>query len=93
MLPASDRATAMHDTETSAIPNELPAWRQAVCWRVMRGSILVALVVGTLLNAINQGDAFIAGGEVNWLKVVLTYLVPFFVATYGAYNACRQDKR
>ena len=54
---------------------------------VARRSVLVALVVGTILNGINQGDALVAGDAVNWLKVALTYLVPFCVATYGAYAA------
>ena len=44
----------------------------------------VALLVGPILNAINQGDAMIAGVPVNWIKIVLTYLVPFAVSTYGA---------
>ena len=53
---------------------------------VMRSS-RVALVVGTALIALNQGDQFLAGtfpwGS-SWYKVPLTYLVPFCVATYGA---------
>lgn len=50
-------------------------------------SLKVAAVVGTALTAINQGDIILAGnGPVLW-KTALTYLVPFFVATYGAYGA------
>ena len=44
----------------------------------------VAAVVGTLLVAINHGDVFVGGGEINWLKIILTYLVPYAVATYAA---------
>lgn len=47
-------------------------------------SFLAALVVGTILNAINQGDAFIGTASVNWFKVILTYLVPYSVYTFGA---------
>jgi len=42
--------------------------------------------VGTVLIAINQGDAIVAGRwsiALVW-KVPLTYLVPFLVATWGA---------
>jgi hypothetical protein len=42
--------------------------------------------VGTVLVAINQGDALLAGwwqASLAW-KVPLTYLVPFLVATWGA---------
>ena len=51
---------------------------------VPRRSLYVALVVGTMLNFINQGDALLGIGSVNWLKLVLTYCVPYGVCTYGA---------
>ena len=44
----------------------------------------VALVVGTILNLINQGDAIFGAAPINWTKVVLTYLVPYAVSTFGA---------
>ena len=44
----------------------------------------VALVVGTILNLINQGDAIFGAAPINWTKIVLTYLVPYAVSTYGA---------
>ena len=44
----------------------------------------VALVVGTILNLINQGDAIFSATSVNWTKIMLTYLVPYVVSTYGA---------
>jgi hypothetical protein len=46
-------------------------------------SFVVAIVVGTILNLINQGDALFGSAPVNWVKVVLTYLVPYAVSTYG----------
>jgi hypothetical protein len=49
-----------------------------------RRSLQVALVVGTLLNLINQGDALLHGRRVNFLKLALTFAVPYIVATYGA---------
>ena len=51
---------------------------------VPRRSFLVALVVGTVLNVINQGDALLGTIPINWLKIVLTYFVPYAVCTYGA---------
>ena len=54
---------------------------------LMRRSAAVALVVGTALVALNQGDAILAGTfpfESSWYKIPLTYAVPFCVATYGA---------
>jgi len=58
--------------------------------RILKNSVIVALIVGTILNGINQGDVIHAGGAMNVWKVVLTYAVPFFVASYGAYNAMKQ---
>jgi hypothetical protein len=54
---------------------------------VVRRSAVLALVVGTLLNVIAQGDVALGGGPINWWKVGLTYCVPYCVATYGAVAA------
>ena len=54
---------------------------------LMRRSATVALIVGSALVALNQGDKLAAGSfqwESSWYKIPLTYLVPFCVATYGA---------
>ncbi len=59
---------------------------------ILKNSIIVAVVVGVILNAINQGDAVLAGGPLNWWKIVLTFAVPFCVASYGAYNAMCQGR-
>jgi hypothetical protein len=53
----------------------------------------VALVVGTILNLINQGEALFGAATVSWAKLVLTYLVPFFVCAYGALTAGRPAQR
>jgi hypothetical protein len=59
-------------------------WECAIAPGVPRRSFAAALVVGTLLNLINQGDALFAGRALDWTKLVLTYIVPYCVATYGA---------
>jgi hypothetical protein len=51
---------------------------------VPRRSLYVALVVGTVLNLINQGDALLGMASINWWKLALTYCVPYAVCTYGA---------
>ncbi len=60
---------------------------------VPRRSFMVALVVGTILNLINQGDALWGSADIDGLKLGLTYAVPYFVATYGAVTAYRQLER
>ena len=53
----------------------------------------VALVVGTILNLINQGDALLGGTAVSWGKIILTYIVPYAVCTYGAVSSRLQGVR
>ena len=53
---------------------------------MLRRSLYVALIVGSLLTALNQGDVLLnqgVSGALVW-KIPLTYAVPFCVATYGA---------
>jgi hypothetical protein len=59
-------------------------WQFATNRGVARRSLIVAAVVGTLLNLINQGDALLGADTINWLKICLTYVVPYCVSTYGA---------
>ena len=51
----------------------------------LRRTVAVALVIGTVLFVINQLDVVVGGHATatTWLKVGLTYLVPFCVANYG----------
>ena len=58
---------------------------------MLRRSALIAATVGTILVAINQGDAILAGHGSRALawKIPLTYLVPFVVATCGALLSSR----
>jgi hypothetical protein len=60
------------------------ACRYALSDGVPQRSLWVALVVGTILNLINQGDAVLAGQRLDFGKIALTYMVPYFVSTYGA---------
>jgi len=59
---------------------------------VVRRSLRVAVLVGTLLVAINYSDRALAGalGPADWVKIILTYFVPYGVATYAAVQAIRQ---
>jgi hypothetical protein len=64
-----------------------PALRQTFAPALVRRYLAVAMVVGTILNLINQGDALLSGAPLNWFKICLTYCVPFLVASYGSYSA------
>ena len=53
---------------------------------MLRRSLVAAMVVGSALTLLNQGDTLLSGqgtAALFW-KIPLTYCVPFCVATYGA---------
>lgn len=71
------------------------ACRYAVSGGIPMRSLSVAIVVGTILNLINQGDALLGMMPLNWTKILLTYVVPYAVSTYGAVSyrlACRSPE-
>lgn len=61
--------------------------QRALTRPVLINAIKVSLVVGTCLNAINQGPQLWQGEGVEWKKVALNYLVPYLVASYSAARA------
>ena len=76
-------------------PDDLPratwlavAREPAIVGRALR----VAAVVGTLLVAINYTDRLLAGslGAFDWIKMGMTYLVPYGVSTYTAVEMRRR---
>jgi hypothetical protein len=62
-------------------------WRYATSDGVPLSSLRVTVVVGTLLNLINQGEALTGAATVDWTKIALTFLIPYGVSTYGAVAA------
>lgn len=59
---------------------------------VVRRALGVAAVVGTVLVAINHGDALLRG-EVSTgrvFRILLTMLVPYCVSTYSSVGALRE---
>ena len=67
--------------------SEERCFRHALVYQPMvRRSLIIALIVGTILTAINQGNLIVQGDfplDLAW-KVPLTYCVPYLVATTGA---------
>ncbi len=61
--------------------------------RNLSQSIGAAALVGTLLFLINQADV-VFGGQATaatWVKIGLSYLVPFFVSNYGIVIGSRRS--
>ena len=61
---------------------------------VRKRAINVALIVGSILAVINHGDVVLSGQATTtvWIKIVLTFLVPYCVATFASVQAIRQQR-
>ena len=52
--------------------------------RIARSALKVALVVGIVLNAVNNGDRLLRGDAINWWQFALNFLVPYCVSSFSA---------
>ena len=61
----------------------------------LRTALPTALIVGTVLCAVNQGTTLLAGQATTgtWVRMVINYLVPFVVASIGYVGARRARRR
>lgn len=52
--------------------------------RVLKRSLTIACIVGTLLGLINHGDSLFSGSisALQVMQLLLNYLVPFAVSSY-----------
>lgn len=72
-------------SETTADTVEPRSLALAMCSRrIVLGAARVSLVVGTILNLINNGPQLWEQHAVSLWKVLLNYLVPFCVSSYSA---------
>ena len=62
---------------------------------VVRRATVVALIVGSMLVAINHGDAILRGdlSVARLLRIALTVAVPYCVSTYSSVSALRASTR
>ena len=58
--------------------------RIALTRRIFKTAMPVCLVVGTVLNLVNQGGAIFSGAGISWFHLVLNYVVPYCVSSYSA---------
>ena len=50
----------------------------------MWSAFKVALIVGIVLNSVNNGDRLLRGDAINWWQFALNFLVPYCVSSYSA---------
>lgn len=70
-------------------------FRLAFSGQVVKRSCKIAVIVGTILVLINHGDVLMKGlpDHTVLIKILLTYLVPYSVATYAAVDATKHKAR
>jgi hypothetical protein len=70
----------------------MKAWL-AAAWEasVRKRALKVAFIVGSILAVVNHGDVVLSGQATTtvWIKIVLTFLVPYCVATFASVQAIR----
>ena len=52
--------------------------------RIVREALKVSLVVGSVLNVINNGEQFWTHHAVNLWQVAMNFVVPYCVSSYSA---------
>tara|TARA_R110001583_G_scaffold9433_4_gene44770 strand:- start:16223 stop:17260 length:1038 start_codon:yes stop_codon:yes gene_type:complete len=54
-------------------------------------ALLVALIVGSILNFINQYPQIFSEESINWIQVMITYTVPYLVSFFSAKSALNKS--
>lgn len=82
-LPSQDAPSWSRPTE--AVLLFLRGATASTAWRV-------ALLVGALLSAVNQGTVVLDGAATTatWVRIAFNFVVPYVVASIGFLSACRQ---
>ena len=57
-------------------------------------AIKFASIVGIILAVINHGDHIVTGNMtlINWVKIAITFCVPFCVSTFSSVLAIKKEK-
>jgi hypothetical protein len=78
---------------TWATPRE--ALRVVLLRRHLKATVRIALIVGTVLFAINQLDVVVRGQATTetWIKSGVTYFVPFTVSNLGVLTGTHRRRR
>ena len=61
---------------------------------MLRRTLVIALVVGTILSIVNQAYVVAAGqaDTATWLRTAANYFVPFIVSNLGALSVTRNEE-
>ncbi len=77
-------------------PTTFGEWCALVCRRsVVKRGLKFAVVVGTILIAINHGDTIVSGELTtsSYVKMGLTVIVPYVVSVFSSVGALIENRR
>lgn len=80
MIPPEGITEASFDGHSRPIPVLALMFSRRIAWAALK----VSLVVGTVLNLINNGQQFWSQHTVNLWQVAMNFVVPFCVSSYSA---------
>jgi hypothetical protein len=83
-MPTNEVGDSESTNATAPVRRPPGMLRLALQPGIARAALKVSLVVGTLLNIINNGEHFWAGHSVSLWRVALNFVVPFCVSSYSA---------
>jgi len=78
---------------TQNTPNKSSLLHQIFGGGTPRKAFITAMIVGTILVAINHGDDILMGHSLEIHKIILTYCVPYLVTTWGAVTGKRSMQK
>jgi hypothetical protein len=88
MAVPADRAVGAAAPTWKSLGEAFMVCRQRV---VLRRTVRIALLVGTILSIVNQGGVILGGDATvaTWLRVLANYVIPFCVSNAGVLSATR----
>jgi len=57
---------------------------KAMSRHIVISALKITLVVGAVLNLVNQGGAMLQDEDISWSHLIMNFLVPYCVASYSA---------
>lgn len=61
---------------------------------IVKRAAIMGLIVGNVIAALNYGDKILMGqmNDTDWLKIAITFLVPYSVSTISSVLAMRDQE-